>query len=111
MSKTQGERPVLRQLLKTAQLMVQGGLSETTRRQGNRNDICHRDAAHRQGPRLHLAYRSDCALYVPHELPIRAASKASWDGLCLGAEYREQLRNRMRTTGHWITGNRAIESC
>lgn len=44
MSKTQGERPVLRQLLKTAQLMVQGGLSETTRRQGNRNDICHRAA-------------------------------------------------------------------
>ena len=39
--------------------MVQGGLSETTRRCGNRNCICHRDPAKRHGPHLYLTYRSE----------------------------------------------------
>jgi hypothetical protein len=85
--------------------MVQGGLSETTRRCGNRNCICHRDPAQRHGPHLYLTYRSEgksCALYIPHEHaePARqaqAAWKEFWEVACaLAAENREQLRERMQ---------------
>jgi Family of unknown function (DUF6788) len=105
MSKPQSKQQLLRRLLKTARLMVQGGLSETTRRCGNRNCICHRDPTQRHGPHLYLTYRSEGksrALYVPHEHaePARqaqAAWKEFWEVACeLAAENREQLRERMR---------------
>lgn len=105
MSKTQSSHQLLRQLLKTARLMVQGGLSETTRRCGNRNCICHHDAARRHGPHLYLTYRSEGksrALYVPREhaelvRQAQAAWKEFWDVACaLAAENREQLREHMQ---------------
>ena len=101
MSKTQSKQQLLRRLLKTAQRMVQGGLSETTRRCGNRNCICHRDPTQRHGPHLYLTYRSEGksrALYVPHEhaeqaRQAQAAWKEFWEVACaLAAENREQLR-------------------
>lgn len=105
MSKSQSKQQLLRRLLITAQLMVQGGLSETTRRCGNRNCICHRDPAQRHGPHLYLTYRSEGksrALYVPHQQAeqarqAQAAWKEFWDVACaLAAENREQLRERMQ---------------
>jgi hypothetical protein len=105
MRKTQSKRQLFRRLLKTAQLMVQGGLSETTRRCGNRNCICHRDPAQRHGPHLYLTYRSEGksrALYVPHEhadqaRQAQAAWKEFWELACeLAAENREQLREHMQ---------------
>ena len=105
MSKTQSKQQLLRRLLKTSQLMVQGGLSETTRRCGNRNCICHRDPSQRHGPHLYLTYRSENksrALYVPHEHAeqarrAQAAWKEFWEVACaLAAENREQLRQRMQ---------------
>ena len=105
MSKIRSNHQLLRRLLKAARFMVQGGLSETTRRCGNRNCICHRDPAQRHGPHLYLTYRSEgksCALYVPHEhaeqaRQAQAAWKEFWDVACaLAAENREQLRERMQ---------------
>jgi hypothetical protein len=105
MSKTQSKQLLLRRLLKTAHVMVQGGLSETTRRCGNRNCICHRNPTQRHGPHLYLTYRSEGksrALYVPHEhaeqaRQAQAAWKEFWEVACeLAAENREQLRERMR---------------
>ena len=105
MSKTQSKQQLLRRLLKTAQLMVQGGLSETTRRCGNRNCICHRDSAQRHGPHLYLTYRSEGksrALYVPHAhaeqaRQAQAAWKEFWEVACaVAAQNREQLRERMQ---------------
>ena len=58
MSKSQSKQ-LLRRLVKSAQLMVQGGLSETIRPCDNRNCICHRDPAQRHGPHLYLTYRSE----------------------------------------------------
>jgi len=95
---------LLQQLLKTAKLMVQGGLSETTRRCGNRNCICHRDPSHRHGPHLYLTYRSEGknrALYVPaeqaeHMRRAHAAWKEFWELACaIAAENREELRERL----------------
>jgi hypothetical protein len=105
MSKTQGRQQLLRRLLKTAELMVQGGLSETTRRCGNRNCICYRNPSQRHGPHLYLTYRSEGknrALYVPTEhaeqaRQAQAAWKEFWDLACaLATENREQLRGRMQ---------------
>src|SRR5437870_11740689 len=91
---------LLRQLLRAAQVMVQGGLSETTRRCGNPGCICQRDATQRHGPHLYLTYRSEAkkrALYVPakHAEEVRraqAAGKEGWEAVCaVAAANREQL--------------------
>src|SRR5260370_16983103 len=96
---------LLRQLLRAAQVMVQGGLSETTRRCGNPGCICQRDATQRHGPHLYLTYRSEAknrALYVPAKHPeevrrAQAAWKEFWEAACaLAAANREQLRHSMK---------------
>jgi len=96
---------LLRQLLRAAQVMVQGGLSETTRRCGNPGCICQRDATQRHGPHLYLTYRSEAknrALYVPgeHAEKVRraqAAWKEFWEVACaMAAANREQLRHSMK---------------
>ncbi|MGH8247872.1 MAG: DUF6788 family protein [Gammaproteobacteria bacterium] len=76
------KQQLLRRLLRVAEGMVQGGLSETTRRCGNSGCICYRDPAQRHGPHLYLTYRSEGknrALYVPaeHADEIRQA-QAAW---------------------------------
>jgi hypothetical protein len=85
--------------------MVQGGLSETTRRCGNAGCICHRDASQRHGPHLYLTYRSEGknrALYVPAEHAEearrgQAAWKEFWEVACaMAAANREQLRRRAK---------------
>ena len=48
---------LLRKLLRAADRMVQGGLSETTRRCGNPACACHRDPAKRHGPYLECTYK------------------------------------------------------
>ena len=99
------KQKLLRQLLRAAQVMVQGGLSETTRRCGNPGCICQRDATQRHGPHPYLTYRSEAknrALYVPakHAEEVRraqAAWKEFWEAACaLAAANREQLRHSMK---------------
>src|SRR6267143_2235735 len=105
MSKHQTLPQLRRRLLKAAEIMVQGGLSETTRRCGNPGCICHRDASQRHGPHLYLTYRSagkNRALYVPAEHAEearrgQAAWKEFWEvGCAMAAENREQLRRRAK---------------
>lgn len=96
---------LLQQLLAAAETMVQGGLSETTRRCGQPQCACQRDPARRHGPQLYLTFRSEGksrALYVPAEYAadIRQAHAAwgqFWELSCqLAALNREQLRRRMQ---------------
>jgi hypothetical protein len=100
MSKT-----LTRRLLQAASIMIQGGLSETTRRCGNPACACHHDTSHRHGPHLYLTYRSEgksCALYIPAEhaeqaRQAQAAWKEFWEVTCeLAAENRERLRRKMK---------------
>ena len=61
---------LLRGLVELARVMVQSGLSETTRQCGNKGCACYRDPAQRHGPHLYLTYRSEGksrSLYVPAE--------------------------------------------
>jgi hypothetical protein len=61
--------------------MVQGGLSETSRRCGNPNCVCQRDPKRLHGPHLYITFREknrSCSLYVPaeHAKVARQAQKA-----------------------------------
>ena len=94
---------LLRRLLAAAETMVQGGLSQTTRRCGNPGCVCFRDAAQRHGPHLYLTYRSEGksrALYVPAEHAAEARrAQAAWKEFAeiasrLAAENRERCRRQ-----------------
>jgi len=85
--------------------MVQGGLSETSRRCGKANCACAKDPAFRHGPHLYLTYREDGAnqsLYVPSEhAPSARAAHAAWalfweTAHTIAAVNREALRHRWR---------------
>src|SRR5258707_14193328 len=72
-------RRLIERLLKATESMVQGGLSETSRRCGNPNCICHRDPARLHGPHLYITYRVDGkgrSLYVPPEHAASARQAA-----------------------------------
>ena len=96
---------LIARLLKATQSMVQGGLSETSRRCGNPNCICHRDPARLHGPNLYITYRVDGkgrSLYVPpdHAPSARKAQQAwscFWEmGCAIAALNREQLQKQLQ---------------
>src|ERR1017187_8432307 len=97
------QQRLLQRLLRATESMVQGGLSETSRRCGNPNCICQRDPKRLPGPHLYITYRSDGksrSLYVPpeHAKAARRAQQAwaaFWKiGCSLAAFNREQLRRQ-----------------
>lgn len=92
---------LLRQLLATTRIMVQGGLSETTRTCGNPNCACHRDPARRHGPHLYLTFRrggKSSSLYLPpeHAAAVKEA-RAAWARFWqLGCELASLNRARLQ---------------
>jgi hypothetical protein len=98
---------LVRALLATTKSMVQGGLSETSRRCGKPTCQCAQDATYRHGPHLYLTYREDGAsrsLYVPpEEAPTARAAHEAWAtfweiGCAIAAVNREALRRRWQGT-------------
>lgn len=96
-------KTLIRALLAATTAMVQGGLSETTRRCGKPTCPCAHDATRRHGPHLYLTYREDGAsrsLYVPpEEAPTAQAAQAAWatfweTGCAIAALNRETWRRR-----------------
>jgi hypothetical protein len=73
---------LLKTLVRATRTMIQGGLSETSRRCGKPNCACATDPAFRHGPHLYLTYREEGAsrsLYVPpDEAPRARAAHAAW---------------------------------
>jgi hypothetical protein len=74
------EEPI-NELSKAAQLMVNGSLSEVTRRCGDPSCACASDPSRRHGPHLYLNFSSEgkaCSVYIPAEQQeaIRQAHKA-----------------------------------
>jgi hypothetical protein len=71
-----------RELRNLLDLMVQGGLSQTTRTCGTPSCACHRDPARRHGPHLYWTFRAQgksCALYVPAQHARQAhQAQAAW---------------------------------
>ena len=98
---------LIRALLAATQSMVQGGLSETSRRCGKPTCPCAHDATLRHGPHLYLTYREDGgsrSLYVPpEEAPTARAAHEAWAtfweiGCAIAALNREALRRRWQGT-------------
>ena len=95
------QQRLIQRLLGATETMVQGGLSETSRRCGNPNCICARDPQHLHGPHLYITYRENGksrSLYVPpeHAQAARQAQQAwatFWD---IGCALAELNRNRLR---------------
>jgi len=101
------KQALVRALLAATRSMVQGGLSETSRRCGKATCQCQRDPAYRHGPHLYLTYREDEAsrsLYVPPEqVTVARAAHAAWaafweTGCALAALNRETLRRQWQGT-------------
>jgi hypothetical protein len=92
---------LIQRLLQATESMVQGGLSETSRRCGNPNCICYRDPKRLHGPHLYITYREDGksrSLYVPpeHAEAAREAQQAwaaFWE---IGCSLAELNRDRLR---------------
>ena len=96
-------KSLTRALIVATKSMVQGGLSETSRRCGKSTCQCARDPTYRHGPHLYLTYREDGesrSLYVPaeHAADARAAHDAwasFWTiGCAIAAVNREALRRQ-----------------
>lgn len=101
------KRALIRALLRATRSMVQGGLSETSRRCGKPTCPCAADPAFRHGPHLYLTYRDEGAsrsLYVPpEEATIARAAHQAWatfweTGCAIAALNREALRQRWQRT-------------
>ena len=97
------QQRLIRRLLQAAETMVQGGLSETSRRCGNLNCVCARDPKRLHGPHLYITYREggrSRSLYVPpeHAETARQAQRAwaaFWEiGCALSALNRNRLRKQ-----------------
>ena len=97
------QRQLIVRLLRAAETMVQGGLSETSRRCGNPGCACFRDPKCLHGPHLYITYREDGksrSLYVPpeHAKVARQAQQAwaaFWEIGCSLAKFnRDGLRKQ-----------------
>lgn len=109
------KKSLVRALLAATRSMVQGGLSETSRRCGNSTCRCAQDPAFRHGPHLYLTYREEGAsrsLYVPpEEASIARAAHQAWatfweTGCAIAALNREALRQRWQRTASAPRGRR-----
>ncbi len=92
---------LIERLLRATEIMVQGGLSETFRRCGNRNCICYRDPERLHGPHLYITYREggkSRSLYVPpvHDVAARQAQQAWADFWEIGCSLAQMNRERLR---------------
>ena len=89
---------MLERLRRVSETMVQGGLSETSRRCGNPGCVCYRDPKRLHGPHLYITYREDGksrSLYVPpeHVEAARQAQQAWADFWEIGCALSKLNRN------------------
>jgi hypothetical protein len=107
---------LLDELAQVTRIMVQGGLSSTTRTCGKPQCPCHADRARRHGPNLYLTYRADeksQAVYVPSEHAADAkTAQAAWSryweiGCELAALNREQMRRQWKRSKGTVAGRKA----
>jgi len=95
------QRQLVARLLRVIETMVQGGLSQTSRRCGNPGCICYRDPKHLHGPHLYITYREDGksrSLYVPPEYveDARRAQQAWADFWDIGCALSKLNRDRFQ---------------
>ena len=92
---------LMQRLLQATETMVQGGLSETSRRCGNPNCVCSRDPKRLHGPHLYITYREDGksrSLYVsPEHADVARQAQQAWAAFWeIGCSLAELNRDRLR---------------
>lgn len=100
---------VIHTLLKTAERMIQAGLSQTTRTCGTPSCRCHTDPSRRHGPHRYLTFRTaegkSSGLYVsPEHVAEVEKARQAWQEFWQAAQVlaslnREQLKARWRAEG------------
>lgn len=95
------EQRLIDRLLRASETMVQGGLSETSRRCGNPGCVCYRDPKRLHGPHLYITYREDGksrSLYVPpeHAETAKRAQQAWADFWEIGCSLAKLNRDHLR---------------
>ena len=104
------QQRLIDRLLRATETMVQGGLSETSRRCGNPNCVCYRNPERLHRPHLYVTYREDGksrSLYVPpeHAQAAREAQQAwanFWEiGCSLAKVNRDHLRKQWQQEKQW----------
>lgn len=102
-------KKLIRSLVENAEIMIQAGMSQTTRTCGQPSCSCHVDPSRRHGPHTYLTFRSmegkSSGLYVsPEHRPEADAAKKAWDefwaaAAVLATVNREQMKERWRAAG------------
>jgi hypothetical protein len=95
------QQQLVRRLLRVTETMVQGGLSQTSRRCGNPHCICQRDPNRLHGPHLYITFRENnksCSLYVPPQYAktARQAQKAWAAFWAIGCALAKLNRDRLQ---------------
>ena len=96
------KRKLMRSLLRSAEKMIQAGLSQSMRTCGQARCACHSDPSRRHGPNAYLTFRSpdgkSTSLYVlSGHLEEAVAAKKAWDefwetATVLASINREELK-------------------
>jgi len=97
------------ELAAQAEIMIQAGMSSTTRTCGKASCACRRDPSRRHGPNTYLTFRTpdgkSSGLYVsPEHLEEVAEAKKAWDrfwqtATALAAINREEMKQRWQAAG------------
>lgn len=102
-------KQLIRELLRNAETMIQGGLSQTTRTCGTPSCGCHTDPSRRHGPHSYLTWRTaegkNGGMYVaPEHLQSVQQGKQAWEQFSEAAKAlaeinREELKESLRAGG------------
>ena len=95
------QQRLMQRLLRASESMVQGGLSQASRRCGNPHCICYRDPNRLHGPHLYITFREDGksrSLYVPpeHVKDARRAQQAWAEFWKIGCALSQLNRDCLR---------------
>ena len=102
---------LLRTLTKNAEIMIQAGMSQSTRTCGKASCACHSDPSRRHGPHTYLTFRNaedkSTGMYVsPEHLKEAVSAKQAWDEFWKAAAELATL-NREEMKRHWQTVEKA----
>ena len=97
---------LLRELMKAAEGMLQGSISETTRTCGNPNCRCHKGFPH--GPHTYLTFKTPAGRSSAVYVPVAAREEAQ-AGVAAWRRFRDlgtrlALDNRRRAVQRWRGG-------
>jgi len=105
------KKKLIAQLVDNAALMIQAGLSHTTRTCGKRSCACRTDPSRRHGPNAYLSFRTDegksSGMYVaPEYLEEVEEAKRAWDDFWKVAT-QVAVMNREEMKSRWQAARKA----